>query len=107
MAFSLVLHVISTLTKYFNWDPCNKVKLFLADFINCKKVVDCLFSLICCISYCLCCKCYKEERKGEEENENQDNKDITGVGNNNYIVSNQNLNRREDIFQVEFKEYIQ
>ena len=60
IGFSLLLHLVSAILKYF--------KLFSGGFcfvisecFNCKKIVDFTFLFICKISYCLCCECYKEE----------------------------------------------
>ena len=120
IGFSLLLHLVSAILKYF--------KLFSGGFcflisecFNCKKIVDFTFLFICKISYCLCCECYKEEfyssrndidtrakivdymQKYSNNNHNE-NQEIRSSNPN--IVNNQNDPTTTDYIINNIKQYI-
>ena len=83
--FSVILHLVSTIIKYFDWKNCNKIKFFISDFINCKFLVDCSFLWLCRCCYCCFFKCYKEEYNKEDEDQldnNTNNRNVNDSSNN-------------------------
>ena len=83
--FSVILHLLSTIIKYFDWKNCNKIKFFISDFINCKFLVDCSFLWLCRCCYCCFFKCYKEEYNKEDEDQldnNTNNRNVNDSSNN-------------------------
>ena len=86
--FSVILHLVSTIIKYFDLKICNKIKFYIADFINCKFLVDCSFLWLCRCCYCCFCKCYKEEYNKEDEDQIDNNSNQRNVSDNSSNMNN-------------------
>ena len=98
--FSVILHLVSTIIKYFDWKNCNKIKFFISDFINCKFLVDCSFLWLCRCCYCCFCKCYKEEYNKEDEDQldnNTNNRNVNDSSNNINNNDNSGNNNNDNI----------
>jgi len=97
IVFSFILHLVSTIIKYFDWKCCNHVKFCISNFINCKSLVDCSFLWLCrCFYFCFC-KCYKEEyNRDDEEHLDNNNNTNRNIGESSDVITNNNINNSEN-----------
>ena len=94
--FSVILHLISTFIKYYDWKIFNIVKFWLFDCLNCKKLVDCSYLVVCKFCYCLFCNCNREEFKEIADRDENNNRNENNGRNNGIIINKVNNNSRNN-----------
>ena len=93
--FSLLLQLVSTILKYFE---CSRecVRFKLSECLSCQYLLYGSYYLVCKLSFCICCDCFREEfYENIEIKENKDKKN-NNEGNNQNSSSGDNTQRNND-----------